>query len=84
MAGRKGGPAITLWEGDFLSTSHLDGLLYYYLVELLENKEEFPFEIKTDDDICERFAVYQSLRRESTTRARNQGVSQIDIDAINR
>ena len=57
MTGRKGGPAITSWEGQTLSTSHLDGLLHYYLTEMLENKEEFPFEIKTDDDICERISV---------------------------
>ena len=84
MTGRKGGLAITSWKGHTLSTSHLDGLLHYYLTEILENKEEFPFEIKTEDDICERFSVYRSLRRSSTTRAINQGVSQTDIDVINR
>ena len=84
MAGRSGGPAITSWKGNILSTSHLDGLLHYYLIDLHQSKEEFPFEIKSEDDICERFSVFRSLRRASTTRAINQGASQVDIDVMNR
>ena len=84
MPGRRGGPAITSWEGKILSLATLDGLLHYYLIKMLENKQEFPFEIQSDDDICERFLVYCLLRRGSTTRAINQGVSQNDIDVMNR
>jgi len=84
IRGRRGWTAITSWEGKILSSATLDGLLHYYLIEMLENKQEFPFEIQSDDDICERFLVYRSLRRGSTMRAINQGISQNDINIMNR
>ena len=84
MAGRHGGPAITSWKEKILTSAHLDGMLHYHLIEMLENNEEFPYEIKTDDDICERFSVFRSMRRASATRALNEGVLQSDIDVINR
>ena len=84
MAGRHGGPAITSWNGKIQTTAHLDGMLHYYLIEMLENNEEFPFEIKLDDDICERLSVSRSMKRCSATRALNEGVLQSNIDVINR
>ena len=84
MAKRSGGPAITSWNGRVLTTGHIDGLLHHHLFNLYEKGESFPSEIKNDDDICERFSVFRSLRRSSDTRALNQGVSPDDIDVVNR
>ena len=44
----------------------------------------FPAEIKSAEDISERFSVYRSLRRASDTRAINMKVSANDIDVVNR
>ena len=84
MAGRKGGPGITNWDGVVHNPAYIDGLLHEQLINLFERGDSFPNEIKTDDDICERFSVFRSLRRASTTRALNQGISTDDINVINR
>ena len=49
-----------------------------------EDNEEFPHEIKYSEDTFERFLVFRSLRRSSTTRALNRNVSANDIDVVNR
>jgi len=65
-------------------SEYLDGLLYSYLNQILEDGEIFSEEIKTEEDICERFSIFYSLRRASNTRALNQGASSNDIDIINQ
>ena len=51
---------------------------------LFEEGCEFPPEIKSVEDIYERFLVFRSLRRGSNTRALNQNVSVNNIDMVNR
>ena len=84
MAKREGGSAITDWEGNVLSMSAIDNRFHKFLIRLHERGESFHREIKSVDDIMERFSVFRSLRRASTTRAMNQNVSSNDIDTINR
>ena len=84
IAGHHGGPAIISWQGEILTSAHLEELLHFHLIQLLDDREMFPLEIKTDDYICNILLVYRSLRRASNTRALNQGVSSNDIDIINR
>ena len=84
MAGRKGGPAVTDWNGEILSISNLDSKLHLFLSQMFEDNEEFPQEIKTTEDIYERFSVFRSMRRASATRAINRKVSSNDIDVVNR
>ena len=84
MFKRHGGPAITNYEGVILTISQIDAKLYEYLVQLFDNGMNFPLEIKTSEDIYERYSVFQSLRRASNMRALNMNVSSSDIDVINR
>jgi len=84
MAGRNGGPAVTGWDGAVLSTSKLDARLHEHLTEMFEEGFVFPQEIKTAEDIYERFSVFRSLRRASATRAIEQNVSSSDVDVVNR
>ena len=84
MAKREGGSAITDWEGNVLSMSAIDNRFHKFLIRLHERGESFPREIKSADDIMERFSVFRSLRRASTTRAMDQHVSSNEIDTINR
>jgi len=84
MAGRTRGPAITDWNNDILRISQLDARLHDLLGVLFEERIEFPSEIKSAEDIYERFSVYRSLRRGSNTRALNQDVLANDIDVVNR
>ena len=62
IARRRGGPAITSWDRKVLTVTSLDRVLHYCPMELFKNKEEFLFEIKLDNGICERFLVYHLLR----------------------
>ena len=41
-------------------------------------------DIRTEDDVCERFSVFQSLRSESDARAIHMKASENNIDAVNR
>ena len=84
MAGRNGGPAITGWDGSLLSTNKLDARLHEHLSAMFEEGFTFPFEIKTLEDIYERFSVFRSLRRASATWAIEQNVSVNDTDVVNR
>ena len=62
----------------------LDEILHSYLIRLFQEKHDFPLEIKTEEDIGERFSVFRSLRRASDTRALNQNVTTNNIDVVNR
>ena len=62
LAGRKGGPAITTWSGEILSAGYLDGLLHSHMFRLWEDKQPFPPEIKSEEDIIEMFSFFRSLR----------------------
>ena len=84
MAGRRGGPAITDWKGSILSVSALDAISHDYLELLHADGIPFPQEIKSEEDIRERFSVHRSFRRASNTRAINQKVDISDVDVINR
>ena len=82
--GRKDGPAITTPGGEILSVSKLDETLHSYLIRLFREDHEFPLEVKSEEDIEDRFSVFRSLRRASDTRALNQNVTTNDIDVVNR
>ena len=84
MEKREGGPSITYWEGNILSMSAIYNRCHKFLISLHERGESFHREIKSADNIMERFSVFRSLRRTSTTRSMNQNVSSNDIDTINR
>ena len=84
MFKRQGGPAITNHVGEILSISQIDSKLHEYLIHLFDDGVNFPLEIKTSEDIYERFSAFRSLRRASNTRALNMNVSASDIDVINR
>lgn len=84
MAGRTRGSAITTWNGEIVKVGQLDSRLHEMLSWLFEERFEFPAEIKSVEDIYERFSVFRSLRRGSNTRALNQNISANDIDVVNR
>ena len=84
MAGRKGGPAITDWNGNIISASKIDTRLHEVLIALHEDRHEFPQDTKSTEDIYDRFSVLRSLRRGSNIRALNRNVSSNDIDVFNR
>ena len=75
---------MTNQQGNIVETSALDNVLHEYLIRMFEEGKTFPPEIKTVEDITDRFSVFRSLRRASDTRALNQGVSEADIDIVNR
>ena len=83
MAGCKGEPATTQWNGEIPLINNLDSKLHLFLSQMFEDNEEFPHEIKTMEDIYERFSVFRLLRRASATRAINMKVTSNNIDVVN-
>lgn len=83
-AGRKGGPAITDWNGAPLKSSEMDDRLHHFLGTLLEEGAKFPAKISSTEDIAERFSIYRSFRRASDTRALERKVLEADIYIVNR
>ena len=82
--GRDGGPSITNLEGKRLKTGLIDDTLRSYLVTLFDEGVLFPPEIKSHEDVYERFSVFRSLRRDSDTRALEKKVAVSDIGIVNR
>ena len=67
-----------------MTVTKLDETLHVFLTRLFLKGSEFPLEIKSEEDIEDRFSVFRSLRRASDTRALNQNVTSNDIDIVNR
>ena len=72
------------WAGNFLKASELDDRLHFFLGCLLDEGTNFPAEITSQEDIEERFSICRSLRRALDTRALEKGVTEADIDVVNR
>ena len=83
-SGRRGGLSISDWEASIIATSKLNSVLYPCFITLFEEVHVFPVEIKSPEDIMERFSVFCSLRRASDAWEINERVSTNDIDAVNR
>ena len=81
--GRTGGLSITDWEENMLNTGKIDQRQHGHLIGEHEKGNEFPPEIKSVEDVIERYSVFRSLRRGSDTRAINMKVSVNDIDVVN-
>jgi hypothetical protein len=79
--GRFHGPAFCDEEGEMVSMSDYEETFYDILHEIQDQRPDL---IGADVDIEQVYGFYRSFRRGATTRAREQGVSETDIDLINR
>ena len=70
-------------EGRRLKTGLIDDTVRSYLVTLFDEGALFPPEIKSHEEINERFFIFRSLRRASDTRAFEKKVAVSDIDIVN-
>ena len=68
-------------DGEQLRMNHFEDRIFEKLVDI---QAEMPHLIPADMDVYEAFGLARSFRRGATTRAQNRGVSQPDIDWINR
>lgn len=75
------GPAICFENGSPMSSRFLDSELRTVLSAI---QEESPNLIDPAIDVNQKFSVYRSFRRGATTRAREAGVSDSDINLANR
>ena len=79
------GPAISNAKGEMFNASDLDSMLHELLDDLFErNKNIFPPDIKTKEDLIESYHCFRSFRRASDTRAMEKKVSVTDIEIVNR
>lgn len=68
-------------NGDVLDTGELDRIMHCYLVQIqVERSKLIPKDIVGEEE----FYLHHSLRRGFTTCARNQGVSEVDINTASR
>jgi hypothetical protein len=79
--GRFRGPAFCGTDGRVLNPGILESFVLDLLVEI-QNKH--PKIIDPSVDVYEEMGISRSLRRGATTHARNMGVSESDIDSMNR
>jgi hypothetical protein len=79
--GRFHGPAFCDDDGQVAKMSDYEEIFYEILHEI---QDERPDLIGPDVNIEQVYGFYRSFRRGATTRAREVGVSEIDIDLINR
>jgi hypothetical protein len=75
------GPALCNEEGEVIQMSEYEETFYDVLHEIQEQRPDL---IGPDVDIEQIYGFYRSFRRGATTRAREMGVSEVDIDLINR
>jgi hypothetical protein len=81
VMGKLNGPAFQDDVGDILSSQVIEGALREWLHLLKETK---PGLVPMDVDVLENFGISRSFRRETTSTARVQGVSDKHADLINR
>ena len=76
------GPAFCEFGGgDLQDPAELEGVILDVIEEI---QSDDPTILDGDLDVRERVGISRSFRRGSTTEARNQGLSDSDIDAMNR
>ena len=75
------GPAICFENGSPMSSKFLDSELRSVLSVI---QEASPKLIDPSIDVRQKFSVYRSFRRGATTQAREAGVSEADINLVNR
>ena len=82
---RTDGPAICDGDGYLMTHRSMNLMLWEIMEELyLENPSDFPASIKDVDDIREKIQIFRSMRRTSDTQALRKGISQADINIVNR
>ena len=79
--GRFRGPALCGTDGDVLNPGTLEVFVLEILVDV-QNKH--PEIIDASVDVYEEMGISRSFRRGATTHTRNMGVSEADIDSMNR
>ena len=84
--GRVEGPAICSHEdGQVMTTSTLNSFFHEALIAVFDRDPgSFLNNIKSSEDVENKFNVFRSFRRGSDTRAIAQGVSKLDIEVVNR
>ena len=83
--GRQKGPALVNSSGVQFSSSEMNVLLIDCLTELYEeNSSWFGLDIKSVEDVSEKFHVFRSFRRGSESRAVAMNVSKGDRYVVNR
>lgn len=83
--GFKDGPMISSTKGSLWNSKDIDGLLGEILIKIFnENRQIFPPEIMTEEDVLKGYQCFRSFRRSSNSRAVEMKVSPMDIDIVNR
>jgi hypothetical protein len=79
------GPAISDLNGKVFATRDMSDSLAEILDDLFESHRHlFPVNILSKEMMQERYQAFRTYRRSSDTRAAEMGVSQADIDMVNR
>ena len=83
--GRTAGPLMQDRAGKRIPSMKLNEILHEALTHVFRRKPSlFPSAIKTEEDIREKINTFRSFRRGSDTRAHEEGVSESDINIVNR
>ena len=79
------GQNISGLDGKLLSIKTLNDMLHQALKEIyVEKPNLFPLSIDHIDKIAVNYQCFRTLRRTSTTRATEEGVSETDINIVNK
>ena len=79
--GRGFGPAFCKENGEVISYGSMNA---EFVKQIERVQQEFPELLKGDIDVGEHFSIFRSLRKGSTARATDVGVSEPAIDLHNR
>ena len=83
--GRDEGPAICEDNGYLMSHGAMNEMLWEVMEELwIKNPDSFPKAIKCIEDIRKMIRLFRTMRRASDSQALRMGISQPDINLINR
>ena len=83
--GRTEGPAICDHEGKVLTSFVLNQLFHEVLVDIRQSHSAlFLTDVLSDEDVESLYNVFRSFRRGSDSQAISKGVSEIDIEVVNR
>jgi hypothetical protein len=79
------GPAISDENGRAMSTRDIDELMHESLLGIWQGfPSMFPADITSVEKLLEAYHAFRTLRRASDTRALEEGVSEDDINIVNR
>ena len=85
LRGIKNGPLISDDNGIMLSLQQMDRMMHGILEELLiSDRSLFPPDIDSSSKIIDVYHCYRTFRKTSNTRALEMGVSETDINIVNR